>query len=75
MSRNIYWQPDKKNPEYLNIGHIDKFVHVSCVLGHDLPDVFTEEDIPTLRALCAATDESGYQQLINAIEKHGRVRV
>lgn len=83
MSANIYWEPAEKNANDLPVGGKEAFMDALENAGFsDIRhggQVFTEEDLPTLRGMQAVFGEvnvnNPYWHLINAIEKHGSVRV
>lgn len=81
MSANIYWEPANRPAVDVPVSAPQAFMRTLEHLGwqkHD--DILTEEDLPALRALAevqpyAEEKRNPYTMLVQAIEKHGRIRV
>ena len=76
MSLNAYWEPWEPNPVPLELERMTNADFIGALstafgFGHDF--VYGEKDLPTLKAMAAANSE--FQQIVDAIETHGRIRV
>jgi hypothetical protein len=79
VSATIYWEPVVPTTnEHLSTPAPQWFMEVLEETNMELPHVFDSDDIPRLRAMAAASGKANRQpfdQLIEALEKHERVRV
>lgn len=80
MSANILWEPANRPAKDVPTGAPQHFMKTLEHLGWQKHDgELSEEHLPALKALAEATERPGqsnpYTTLIDAIEKHGRIRV
>jgi hypothetical protein len=79
MSATIYWEPVvPTTSEHLSTPAPSWFMEVLEEAHFELPHIFDSDDLPTLKAMAAAAGKANrkpFDQLIEAIEKHERVRV
>jgi len=77
MSETICWEPINLKPNYLDVMAPSWFMGCLKRAEMGLPNTFGPNDIPKLRGLAASMDEerNPFNELIEAIEKHGSVNV
>lgn len=80
MSANVYWWPHKKGEETLGVRAPSEFKEAMERAGFgESPWCLGREHLATLRGMAAVydyrDDGNPYQDLIDAIEKHGIVDV
>jgi hypothetical protein len=79
MSASICWEPVKTNPKTLSVPAPSRFIATLDALGVGMPGEVGEEHEAALRALSIhygdTERQNPFEQLLRAIEKHGRVRV
>jgi hypothetical protein len=72
MTMNLYWEPAQREPEGDLSDKLKFVLRKRC--GGTVDTVLSEMDIQYLNGLIDAGVEDA-QQLIDAIEKHGSIRV
>lgn len=78
MSANIYWEPVAKNNRTIDTGAPEYFMRVLGKFGWQDGDTLGVEALDGLKAVVEAIhegDHKSFQQLIDAIEKHGAIRI
>jgi len=77
VSANIYWEPMVTRGRDLHVSAPSWFMESLERADMGIPRVFGSADIPVLKGLAAAMrdEPNPFQQLIEAIEKHDKVKV
>lgn len=76
MSMNAYWEPWKPKPRAIKTTSLtdsDFIQKLINAFGFNKRGVYDEDDLTILKAMATVCED--YQQLVNAIEQHGQIRV
>lgn len=76
MSANFYWAPQSQQTS-ISVGSKTKFAFSMTEIFGNFPIDLDEKDTLVLRGMSLADGEQNnpYTQLIDAIDKHGSIRV
>ena len=79
MSASIYWLPTNRKKS-LSCWTPSRFVEAMVRAFGDAPWTLNETDLPTLRGMAAASDQSptspsGFSGLVTLVETHGEIKV
>lgn len=72
MSTSYYWRPTEAG-KYIPDG--PNFREVMAAAFGTVSGEYAEGDVATLRGLARASGKKHYDQLADAIEKHGRITI
>jgi hypothetical protein len=78
MSANLYWRPAAKRGTCLSVAAPSSFMEVLGRISPGPPWTLDSSDLDRLRGAAAASNKGvreGFEELIEAIEKHKSVKV
>lgn len=74
MSANIYWEP-KRNGRSVGTATPSRFMEALAEIAGALPCTLNADHVSALRALVKASDDKGFLQLAEAVERYDTIRV
>ncbi len=75
MSASIKWKVVKNDGKYLNVGAPSSFIDAMKSAFGNFPCRIGPSEVATLRGMAAASRDSAYERLIEAIEEDTTIEV